>query len=101
MTIIVGKILTEPGLSQVGTFRADEVSLTIDVADERARAKIRRGMGKTWLVDDDPQLVRGVYQDRGAFVKPENVETLDSFYRMLESTGFVATDTTIEDEEED
>ncbi len=100
MTIVTGKILTEPGLSQIGTFRADEASIAIDVADDQARAKIRRNMGKTWLIDDNPRLVGGTIQDRGAFVKPENVETLESFFRMLDSIGFVATDINLEDEED-
>lgn len=99
MTVVTGKILTDPGLSQVGTFRADEESLTVDVVDDRAKAKIRKNMGKTWLSDDDPRLLKGGYQDRGKFVKPENIDTLDSFFTMLEATGFIATD--IEAEEGD
>ncbi len=102
MAIVTGKILTDPGLTQVGTFRADEASITVDIADEQAKAKINRNMQKEWLIQINPQILgKATIRDRADSVKPENVQVLESFFSMLDSTGFVATDVNLEDPEEE
>lgn len=92
MAAIVGTIRREPDLLNVGTFRADEKAITLDISDPNVLAKLKREMKKEWLVPIKPDVKEGILQDRIRVERPKNRDTLKSFLLMLEESGFVYTD---------